>query len=901
MLQTWPLLGGNTYHLGLGKGVQGGAGQGIFYTTVPIVLGASQILGSGRAKTGSGKTALEDGSTGTVIRACDGNGVVTTSLPAAISDNACTFGDPPNQQPLYFPNAPPKPPGVTGAATFASDGALSPGTYYWKIAWVVNLATGCDSRFTLEWPVWTTVQNKLIPAGTCLQSTISGTNYTQVALNQGHTSSSSFSWNGVGQKTQDNEVTWLNIGPYSTEPGGQTPYGTPGISLPSDEQTASIGVGSLNNAIRFNSGNPINVSVTDYAACSPGTAYSTGAYVTRNSRLYRAIGVSDPARGNAACPTDTTSGVQSADANNNPSTCNPTPPTLPTGNCLYWQEVGSASGSPLPYLPVVGYVVYASTSHNTEVIASSIGCATNSTVQVGALTACKINTSYTLKSLACDTGCFHVPVVDTTHPLIVLGERISTPSRSLSTFMSRVQDLTADANNIAGSAVTYIYGQEQSGAYAINALSGSEATIVAVGPGTQNSMLYDFVVSNPNNDLAYYHQQRLAGVYLDARDGQPMKTVLHGTITPYNNPSTTLGPDTTVPAGIAYIGGDDITMESVHTENVQDGILCDGDVDSSSKPNCYILSTDAAAGNVGKENNTVHIGSQTNSYFVNTVKAMSDNALLDDTISLVTGAPFANCSFPYPTTSFCYTQNGIYQGGVNDGNKLRTRILTAPLQVSWFDGPMFLTNSGNAGSLGFQKGSDVSSWPAWVANNVATIEGAPDSAPTFGSYRFTLPAGAKSGIFQGLNSVSNPDIVTGTFSGDDAHSKHNLGNTGTIAMTDLCSAGCNVAGLYHVHWSFVQTTACSGGGSVTFLLWWTDNNGTSHPSQQLPMFDGSSLSLPGGVFRLQPGPSLAAAWASGDFNVYKDASHAIQYGTGYSTSCPGGGHYDLLVTVTELQ
>lgn len=150
--------------------------------------------------------------------------------------------------------------------------------------------------------------------------------------------------------------------------------------------------------------------------------------------------------------------------------------------------------------------------------------------------------------------------------------------------------------------------------------------------------------------------------------------------------------------------------------------------------------------------------------------------------------------------------------------------------------------------------------------------------------------------------------MTGTFSGDLNHSDLQTNVAGPIfPARTLCptsTLGCGVPGLYHVHWSLIQTdTACTtpGSGGVTFLLSWTDRSHIAHSSQPLPMFDGSSLTVPGGVFHFRDATGASAAWASGDFNVYTDGASAIKYETGYTACQSGSGHYDLAATVTQLQ
>lgn len=65
------------------------------------------------------------------------------------------------------------------------------------------------------------------------------------------------------------------------------------------------------------------------------------------------------------------------------------------------------------------------------------------------------------------------------------------------------------------------------------------------------------------------------------------------------------------------------------------------------------------------------------------------------------------------------------------------------------------------------------------------------------------------------------------------------------------------------------------------------------------MFDGSNLTVPSGVFRLQT-VLTSTSPASGDFNIYTDGEE-IDYGTGGTVCGSGSGTYDLFVTVTQLQ
>jgi hypothetical protein len=134
---------------------------------------------------------------------------------------------------------------------------------------------------------------------------------------------------------------------------------------------------------------------------------------------------------------------------------------------------------------------------------------------------------------------------------------------------------------------------------------------------------------------------------------------------------------------------------------------------------------------------------------------------------------------------------------------------------------------------------------------------------------------------------------------------HSTGNTGAISTTTLCAATaglCNQVGMYTIEWSFIETgTACSApgvNGGATFLLTWTDFNGTAHSSASLAMQDASSLTATSATFHFQN--SLANAWASGTFNISTNGT-AIQYATGYTVCASGTGTYELDITVTRKQ
>lgn len=137
---------------------------------------------------------------------------------------------------------------------------------------------------------------------------------------------------------------------------------------------------------------------------------------------------------------------------------------------------------------------------------------------------------------------------------------------------------------------------------------------------------------------------------------------------------------------------------------------------------------------------------------------------------------------------------------------------------------------------------------------------------------------------------------------------HQTAQTAAISTATLCasSAGaCNTAGQYHVHWDFIQTgTACSLTGATagsTFLLTWTDTNGTSHSAVSALMQSeatGAGTPLMTQTFFFQA--ALGSAYASGDMNISTNGS-VIQYATGYTACTTGTGTYQLDAAVTRLQ
>lgn len=128
--------------------------------------------------------------------------------------------------------------------------------------------------------------------------------------------------------------------------------------------------------------------------------------------------------------------------------------------------------------------------------------------------------------------------------------------------------------------------------------------------------------------------------------------------------------------------------------------------------------------------------------------------------------------------------------------------------------------------------------------------------------------------------------------------------TAAVSTATLCAASagaCNIAGQYEVHFDFIETgTACGtpGTGGVTFLLTWTDANGTAHSAVSLGMDDASAINSVSQTFHFQT--SLAAAWASGQFTLSSNGS-IIQYATGYTACGVGTGTYRIQASVLRLK
>ena len=135
---------------------------------------------------------------------------------------------------------------------------------------------------------------------------------------------------------------------------------------------------------------------------------------------------------------------------------------------------------------------------------------------------------------------------------------------------------------------------------------------------------------------------------------------------------------------------------------------------------------------------------------------------------------------------------------------------------------------------------------------------------------------------------------------------HQTAQTASIGTATLCAGtagNCGVAGMYNVHWDFIETgTACSSvtAGSVSFALTWTDSNAVVHSAVIPQMLNQTSATATAMGSTFTFATALANAGASGTFNVSTNGS-VIQYATTYVACTTGTGTYQLDAAVTRLQ
>jgi hypothetical protein len=469
--------------------------------------GFSKYIGSG---------PQEDGSYGTVIRACVGNA-------------QCGGG--------YFPTAPPPPP--VPAASFATGIASITDTINIEFVWIVNVNTSPDAGTT-----------------------------------------------------------------------GST-YGVPGASMPGPAITQAISTTATSGVsitapcatspCVFNGagGNP-----ADFPTFATSQAYPLNQYVYETgsgaTHLYR---VMQTVASSAAV---TFHGTANEQVNDSGSGC----PGATTNHCYYVE-----SGPDGSWLPVVGYLVYASlnssTGTNGQFILQPTGgtyCAT--TINVGGTTACAVNSAYALNTTTIPTsnpismsGLNQPPVVDMTHPLTVLGEQVSSGTQSVA-FRSRFENLVLDGADQAGECGEDYISQEGSG-YFNTVCRGAvtDAFYVYTGPGSQNSALSGGYASN-NAGGTHVNSLRY-GVVCDSRAGGCMRKLSDLSILPYQM----AGP---VPPACLYVYGastENVEVDALHVESCTDGVKVSGfNNGAQAGNNAGPVVTIQGVSGLGTVTNVIHTG-----------------------------------------------------------------------------------------------------------------------------------------------------------------------------------------------------------------------------------------------------------------------------------------------------
>jgi hypothetical protein len=265
------------------------------------------------------------------------------------------------------------------------------------------------------------------------------------------------------------------------------------------------------------------------------------------------------------------------------------------------------------------------------------------------------------------------------------------------------------------------------------------------------------------------------------------------------------------------------------------------------------------------------------------------------------------------TSSIGWTSEMFYSAGTRD---LRLQM-SAVDKFQWLNGPMNVDLT--TGVYGFGVGgadtgmSRISATVIGVGNGTqGNVSGQLDTSGYILAEAATPTNVASSGILwedstsHELQAKTNGSALVGLVARVQPGVIHQTAQTAAISTATLCAASagaCNVAGTYTVEWAFWQEgTACATNttGGVTFLLTWTDSNGTVHSAQGLAMDDSLSLVATTGTFHFnQTGNGLGTVWASGNFNLSSNGS-IIQYATTFSQcSVSGTATYGLDISVTR--
>jgi hypothetical protein len=248
-------------------------------------------------------------------------------------------------------------------------------------------------------------------------------------------------------------------------------------------------------------------------------------------------------------------------------------------------------------------------------------------------------------------------------------------------------------------------------------------------------------------------------------------------------------------------------------------------------------------------------------------------------------------SAPTLTVGLAGTSSGIL---ALTGSTSGSATLTAPAVAGTNSNAVVSSNQLNAPSL------STGTAPSCTAGTAGVLCQGEGTAPTAASAVGQIYTDSTTHTLMAQVNGGGPGMIMRTVPGFI----RSTGLTAAVSTATLCAASagaCLQAGHYMVQWTFYESgTACGtpGTGGVTFLLTWTDANGTAHSAVSLPMDDATSLVATSGTFHFQS--SLAAAWASGNFNIDTNGS-IIQYATGYTACGVGTGTYALSASVARMQ
>lgn len=292
------------------------------------------------------------------------------------------------------------------------------------------------------------------------------------------------------------------------------------------------------------------------------------------------------------------------------------------------------------------------------------------------------------------------------------------------------------------------------------------------------------------------------------------------------------------------------------------------------------------------------------------------------TVSYTTGSSYTSAATSVAlTTGQClwiYSNNSNYfankdTGGV--GNTTSTSLTTGVVPKA--NGANSIIDSdiddgktiANVDTLGASAGASVPNGPLTVGTGGPACTPGTGGGHCYGEGTAPTNVSGAAAIYADstaheLEAATNGTSNFGLLVRSQPGKIHSTGNTGSISTATLCASAagaCNTAGQYHIQWTFIESgTACTipTTGGVTFLLTWTDTNGTSHSAVSLGMDDASAINAVSQTFHFQT--SLGAAWGSGDFNISTNGA-IIQYATGYTACGTGTGTYQLDTVVTRVQ